>query len=164
MRNRGKRRDLRKELLFPIIHDSARPRRPFRRGFPLGGSHRRPPQAQVSLRSLGGGLRSWLPPRGGRPPGGALPPAPPPAAPGVPGTGRSGRAPCCECLIPGPLARGGVPSATLTTLRPLAAGSARRDFFLAPQAASSTPPHRPGSPVQGAASRRSGGAGRPHEA
>ena len=40
----------------------------------------------------------------------------------------------------GTLARGGVPSATLATLRPLAAGSARRDFFLAPQAASSTPP------------------------
>jgi apolipoprotein N-acyltransferase len=34
-------------------------------------------------------------------------------------------------------------------LRPLAAGSARRDFFLAPQAASSTPPHRLGSPVRG---------------
>src|SRR4030067_335431 len=48
---------------------------------------------------------------------------------------------------PGPLARGGVPSATLATLRPLAAGSARRDFFLAPQAASSTPPHRLGAPV-----------------
>src|SRR3990172_1733762 len=50
-------------------------------------------------------------------------------------------------MRPGPLARGGVPSATLETLRPLAAGSARRDFFLAPQAASSTPPHRPGSPI-----------------
>jgi len=49
----------------------------------------------------------------------------------------------------GTLARGGVPSATLATWRPLAAGSARRDFFLAPQAASSTPPHRLGSPVRG---------------
>src|SRR3990170_1388845 len=58
----------------------------------------------------------------------------------------------------GTLARGGVPSATLATVRPLAAGSARRDFFLAPQAASSTPPHRLGPPVAGAASRRSGGA------
>src|SRR3990170_30709 len=58
----------------------------------------------------------------------------------------------------GTLARGGVPSATLATVRPLAAGSARRDFFLAPQAASSTPPHRLGSPVEGAASRRSRGA------
>src|SRR3990172_2437069 len=46
----------------------------------------------------------------------------------------------------------------LATLRPLAAGSARRDFLLAPQAASSTPPHRLGPPVAGAASRRSGGA------
>jgi hypothetical protein len=55
------------------------------------------------------------------------------------------RAPGCECWFPEPPARGGVPSATLATLRPLAAGSARRDFFLAPQAASSTPPHRLGS-------------------
>ena len=47
--------------------------------------------------------------------------------------------------IPGPLARGGVPSATLATLRPLAPGSARHDFWLAPQAALSTPPHRLGS-------------------
>ena len=62
---------------------------------------------------------------------------------------------------PESLARGGVPSATLATLRPLAAGSARRDFFLAPQAASSTPPHRLGPPVAGAASRRRGGAVRP---
>src|SRR4030065_240841 len=61
---------------------------------------------------------------------------------------------------PGPLAPGGVHSATLATLRPLAAGSARRKFF--PSAghssnrttdnlqecppASSTPPHRLGSP------------------
>src|SRR3972149_3447666 len=35
---------------------------------------------------------------------------------------------------------GGFLAATLATLRPLAAGSARRDFFLAPQAASRTPP------------------------
>jgi hypothetical protein len=51
--------------------------------------------------------------------------------------------------------------------------SARRDFLLAPQAASSPPPHRPGSPAKlhlrtpfrggliCAASRRSGGAVRP---
>ncbi|HEU5361362.1 MAG TPA: apolipoprotein N-acyltransferase [Candidatus Deferrimicrobiaceae bacterium] len=50
---------------------------------------------------------------------------------------------------PGPLARGGVPSATLATWRPLAAGSARRGYFLAPQAASSTPPYRLGSPTRG---------------
>ena len=44
----------------------------------------------------------------------------------------------------------------LATLRPLAAGSARRDFFLAPQAASSTPPHRLGPPVAVSLSPRSG--------
>src|SRR4030066_695089 len=60
---------------------------------------------------------------------------------------------------PGPLAREGVPSATLATLRPLAAGSARRDFLLAPQAASSTPPHRLGSPVAGAAAAGGGAPG-----
>ena len=60
--------------------------------------------------------------------------ADPPASPKVSGTGRSGRAPGCECRIPGPLARGGVPSATLATLRPLAA---------VPLDASSPSLHRP---------------------
>jgi len=40
-------------------------------------------------------------------------------------------------------ARGGLPLATLATLRPLAAGSARRNFSLAPQAAARNPPQRP---------------------
>jgi hypothetical protein len=41
--------------------------------------------------------------------------------------------------------RGGFPSATLATFRPLAAGSAREIQDLAPQAASRNPPHRLGS-------------------
>jgi len=72
-----------------------------------------------------------------------------------------GRAPGCECRLPGTRVRGGVPSATLAILRPLAAGSARRKFFLSAghssnrttdnlqecPPASSTPPHHLGSPV-----------------
>jgi hypothetical protein len=41
---------------------------------------------------------------------------------------------------------GGIRAATLTILRPLAAGSARRTFLLAPQAAARTPPLRRWSP------------------
>ena len=42
----------------------------------------------------------------------------------------------------GPRLAGGFPFATLATLRPLAAGSARRRKCLAPQAAPGNPPHR----------------------
>ena len=55
-----------------------------------------------------------------------------------------------------PWLAGGFPSRNARDLRPLAAGSARRDFFLAPQATSSTPPHRLGSPVAGAAAEGGG--------
>jgi hypothetical protein len=74
----------------------------------------------------------------------------------------------------GPLARGGVPKGYARDLRPLAAVPLAGICTLAKQAASSTPPHRPGSPEakphlrapfrgcrKSAASRRSGGAVRP---
>jgi len=51
--------------------------------------------------------------------------------------------------LPGTGARGGFPTATLATLRPLAAGSARRNLHLTPQAAAWNPPLRTGSPVGG---------------
>ncbi len=41
----------------------------------------------------------------------------------------------------GPLEAGGIPHCYARDLRPLAAGSARRNLRLAPQAASRTPPH-----------------------
>ncbi len=46
----------------------------------------------------------------------------------------------------GPLARGVVPRSYARDLRPLAAGSTRRNLHLAPQAAPGNPPHRPGAP------------------
>jgi hypothetical protein len=46
-----------------------------------------------------------------------------------------------------PRLAGGFRNRYARDLRPLAAGSARRDFFLAPQAALRNPPHRLGSPV-----------------
>jgi hypothetical protein len=49
----------------------------------------------------------------------------------------------------GPLEAGGLPIRYARDHRPLAAGSARRDFFLAPQAALRNPPHRLGAPVAG---------------
>ena len=49
----------------------------------------------------------------------------------------------------GPWLAGASATASLANLRPLAAGSARRNLFLAPQAALRNPPHRPGSPVAG---------------
>jgi hypothetical protein len=60
------------------------------------------------------------------------------------------RAPGCECR--GPWLAGGFRIRYARDLRPLAAGSARRDFFLAPQAALRNPPHRLGSPVAGVSS------------
>ena len=57
------------------------------------------------------------------------------------------RTPGCDCR--GPWLAGGFRIRYARELRPLAAGSARRDFFLAPQAALRNPPHRPGAPVAG---------------
>ena len=85
---------------------------------------------------------------------------------------RCGPRSCARRRVPDPgaPARGGVPSATLATLRPLAAGSDRRDFFLSAghssnrttdnlqecPPASSTPPHRLGPPAAGAAAAGGG--------
>src|SRR4030066_2229536 len=155
MRNRGKGRDLRNELLFPIIHDSARPRRPFRipSGLRSGAA-----QLRISpcYEGTGTGLRrrphlapqaaSWNPPpRLGSPvPGAAV--VRPDASAGsrcpwlAEGSPRLRSRPCARSL---PFRS---PGTVLIHLRD-AGEECPRPF--APQAASSPPPHCLGSPVAG---------------
>src|SRR3990170_2475694 len=162
MRNRGKGRDLRNELLFPIIHDSARPRRPFRipSGLRSGAA-----QLRISpcYEGTGTGLRrrphlapqaaSWNPPhRLGSPVPGAAVVRPDASAgsrcPWLAGDSTPLRSRSCARSLPFRS-----PGAFLIHLRD-AGEECHRPF--APQAASWNPPHRLGSTGLGAAAAGGG--------